>query len=251
MKKALVALVVVGLMTVTASAVVLFTGAPYTQNFNTLGSVQGPTYTWTDDVTLNGWYATHGGGASYTPFTTYKASFGNDVTHTIHSFGVDGNTDRAFGCLSYNDNTLWGVRLTNNAGAAATEFTLTYTGEQWRNQSTTNVDFAYSTTAASLDGAGFINADSLDFIPPQKGVPPPYELDGNAAANRVTYSQTIVLGGGGWAPGTDLWLRWSTGPGQGGAVGIDDLTFTAVIPEPAGLLMLALGGALLGWRRSR
>jgi hypothetical protein len=211
--------------------------------------VQGPLYAWTDDVTLNGWYAAHGSGVSYTPFTTYKASFGNDVTHTIHSFGVDGNADRAFGCLSYNDNTLWGVRLTNNSGVAVTAFTLTYTGEQWRNQSTIPVDFAYSTTATTLYGAGFIDYNALDFLPPQTGAPPPYELDGNAAANRVTYSQTVVLPGAGWAPGTDLWLRWSTGPSQGGAVGVDDITFTAVIPEPAGMLLLAVGGVLLGRRR--
>jgi len=215
----------------------------YSQDFNTLATGNGAYTTWTNDSTIPGWYAMHGG--TYTSFTQYLANDGSSVTHILQSLGVSGNSDRALGCMSYNDNTIWGLRLTNNTGSTMTEFTLSYTGEQWRDQSTVAVAFAYSTSASSLDGSGFTGVSALNFNPPWNSNL--YTMNGNLAANRRSYSQIVIMPSG-WAAGSDLWLRWSTGPNQGSGVGIDDLSFSAV-PEPATLSLLALSGLALLRRR--
>ncbi|OPZ26077.1 MAG: hypothetical protein BWZ02_02183 [Lentisphaerae bacterium ADurb.BinA184] len=230
-----------------AQAIDYVAGSPYVQDFDTLGSSQGTTLPWTNDATLAGWYAKHGGGTTYTDFTSYLVNNGSQVTHILQSQGSIGSTDRALGCMSYNDTTLWGLKLTNITAATIPEFTLTYTGEQWRDQSTQPVYFTYSVGATSLDGAGFTSVAALDFLPPENS-PPPYELDGNDPANRIAYSASVPITGG-WAPGADLWLRWGTGWGQGSGVSIDDLTFTTpappAIPEPASVCLLALAALSL------
>jgi hypothetical protein len=79
-------------------------------------------------------------------------------------------------------------------------------------------------------------------------------LDGHAAANRHVFAPVTITGLN-WAPGTDLWVRWSD-PQVAGAdhgLAIDDFSFSATgVPEPASLGLLAAAGApLLAGRRRR
>jgi hypothetical protein len=79
--------------------------------------------------------------------------------------------------------------------------------------------------------------------------------DGNAAANRMLKSITdLDLAGIGWLDGTDLWIRWKDQNNSGNDYGlaIDELEFSAEIPEPSMLALLGLAAiGLIGLRRSR
>jgi len=231
-------------------AAVTYSGGTYTQDFDTLAvGPTGNTNPWTDDVTIVGWYALDG----TTPSTTYKAQNGNDAHHYLTSAGANGSTDRALGAMSWSPQHTWGVRLTNATGGTLDSFTLTYAGEEWRDQGTGDVLFSYSTDATSLQSGTWTAESDLNFVPPHKS-PPPYALDGNDPANRVVLTKTVEIPGG-WANGTDLWLRWVMGPSNGALLAIDDLSFSATgqaqapIPEPATLVLLAGGLPLLLRRR--
>jgi len=57
-----------------------------------------------------------------------------------------------------------------------------------------------------------------------------------------------------WLPDTDLWLRWGdvNHAGNEHGLAIDNLTFEAMVPEPASYLLLGLGVAgLLVFRRRK
>ncbi|HYE75069.1 MAG TPA: hypothetical protein VEF04_17140, partial [Blastocatellia bacterium] len=93
-------------------------GSAYTQNFDTLVTT-GTANTWTDDVTLPGWFSQF----SLQPVNpiTYRADSGGSNTGAIYSWGVASVnvlTERAFGSVAsgtpgdiYNS-----VKLTNNTG---------------------------------------------------------------------------------------------------------------------------------------
>ena len=62
----------------------------YSQNFDTLSSDPTPTITktWTDNVTIGGWYTSRG---------TYNVNDGSSNSGQIYSFGTAGSGDRALG----------------------------------------------------------------------------------------------------------------------------------------------------------
>src|SRR5690606_2056301 len=83
-------------------------------------------------------------------------------------------------------------------------------------------------------------------------------VNGNDAANRLVVTDHILTIVGGWAPGTDLWLRWSmpealTPSARSGMLSIDNLSLTAhAVPEPAiYAVFTGLVGGLLVLRRRR
>jgi autotransporter-associated beta strand protein len=243
-------------------------GGSYTQNFDSLPStptntnIQTATFThgWQDDtstvagdhVSIPDWYLYHDasqaeGGTN--GHQRLRFSTGNNNTGSFYSFGVAGTnpvTDRALGNITSSTigTSYYGVRLRNTTGVALSTFTLQYAGEQWRDADTTaqTVTFSYAVTDSTPTDVGIFNATSnaggipsanitsvasLNFTSLKNTSTAGVAIDGNAAANRSVISATLL--GLSWAPGQDIWLRWTdidhTNSDHGMA--IDDLSFSA------------------------
>jgi hypothetical protein len=256
MKKLLALTLALGLAA-SANAAISITSATfsYSQNFNTLGSSDGESYSWTDDSTISGWYWQSDGDDQ-----PYIAEDGSSTTGSPYSFGDDGDSDRAMGNLGGgdNDNTAWGVVFHNNSGAAISEIQIEYTGEQWREASGTDdiLKFSYkvsSTDVTSLEhtsGAvptGWTGVSALDFTPPESGTAG--ARDGNDAAYRESFDQTLNIT---LAANDYIAFRWYDADSAGidNAVASDDFSLT-VIPEPATAGLLGLGALALTLVRRR
>ena len=282
-----IASVITAAITCESRAAIMYAtpGSTYSQNFDSLpnapenSSLGSSPVGWTDDnaapgagnFSIVGWYLFH-------PITQSEGGFsgnqrmrigaGTATTGAFMSWGSSGSSERSLGMLSSNTmsaadaKSYFGAHFTNNTGATLTEFTLAYTGEQWRdggaspNGSVAQSDtFDYSLDATSIaDGAAtFTNVTSLDFTSPIFGATSGTALNGNLAANRNTIGPVTVTGLS-WLPGTDLWVRWAdtNDSGNDHGLGIDDLSFSAdasVVPEPASLTFLGVAVAGLFLRR--
>jgi hypothetical protein len=250
---ALVAFLNVSLLVVPSSAQILVSsGSPYTQNFDSLANSGAPPAdtNWTDNSTIPGWYASK----SVLPATisAYRVSSGSLNTGSLYSFGVAGVnpvTDRALGSIGANipGNFAYGVCFLNDTALAMTNITISYTGEQWRNggnTSTQTLAFSYfisNDPITSSDAAG-VNAwaafTGLDFNTPTVGATAA-ALDGNAPENRQLFSE-VLLPNVIVFPGQEIFFRWLdiNDSGNDHALAIDDLSiaFTsvdAVITPPA------------------
>lgn len=196
------------------------TGAPYTQDFNTLAN------TGTSSVLPSGWLLSETGtGAN----ATYSAGTGSATAGDSYSFGAAASTERAFGGLqSGSVIPTIGASFVNNTGSTVTSLTITYTGEQWRLGATGRVDrmdFQYSLTATSISSGTYIDADALDFTAPvQTGATG--ALDGNAAANRTNI--TFTLTGLSIPDGAAFFIRWNdlNASGADDGLAIDDFTIS-------------------------
>ncbi len=236
-------------------------------------------------TSIPGWYlyhpiaATEGGTNQHQRFRIGPGSSG---TGAFWSFGSTNSADRALGSLNADtistasnavpapatleeQQIFMGLRLTNGTANTLTSFTLDYRAEQWRQSGNApeTWTFEYSldpTTTISSPHSQFTAASAGNFTSPNTSTTAG-AIDGNAVGNFVVVAPFTVTGIQ-WAPGTDLWLRWAdtnfpgpdstTRADQG--MGLDDLHFSAnfdVIPEPAGLSLLALGAAALLKRRPK
>jgi len=254
----------------------------YSQNFDSLPTTPenvslGNTPTgWTDDnaapaagnFSIVGWYLFHPTSQTEGGFNNHqrmRITSGNTTTGSFYSFGSSASTDRALGDIGSSTTTsagaplVFGARFTNNTGVTLDSFTLDFTAEQWRDGGTTttgsvaqSVTFGWKVGAANIQDTGFTAAAGLGFTSPTFGATAGTALDGNAAANRVAIGP-VTVSGLNWAPGTDLWIRWEdvdhTGNDHG--LAIDDLHFSADVPEPTGLGVLALSAVVLAARRRR
>ncbi|AHF92213.1 hypothetical protein OPIT5_20120 [Opitutaceae bacterium TAV5] len=258
-----------------------YTGGAYTQNFDSLPandtysnqiSGRGPHSLDTGFGTtgLTGWYGvnTEAGSANNTQFRAHDGSLSGGDGRGIVSFGSTGSTDRALGALSTsNQVNAFGLYLTNGTGSTLTEFSLSYTGEQWRVGDiglTDTLTFSYAIVPAGsstglLDDAAFTEVSALSFSTPFTGSSEINNtaVDGNSSAYQVPLSS--IVSGIVWNAGDTLILRWTAQDlsGQDHGLAIDDLSFTAgsAVPEPAtyaALLALAVlaGVALHRGRRT-
>lgn len=207
----------------------------YSQDFNSLTNG-----TWTDNVTLTGWYARTDATAS---ITAYGANTGTTTTAGLYAFGVAGTnplTDRALGYSPSNAYTgssgvgkgYIGWRLLNNTGSTIASITVTWTGEQWRrndNSSAQSLVLTYQTgtTVTNLSGGSWTLAEST-FTSPITGTGGA-ALDGNAAANRVSgISKTIQVT---IPDGEEIMLRWEdlNDSGNDHFLALDDVTVNATL----------------------
>ena len=213
---------------------VSLTGAPYSQDFNSLAT------SGTANTTLPlGWDVSEAGGGSRDN-EAYAAGTGSDNTGDTYSFGAAVSTERALGGLR--SGTLVptvGAQFTNDTGTAITSLTIAFAAEQWRlGQNTAGrladrFDFELSTTATSLTSGTWTSYDALDVVSPTLAGTVGL-LDGNATANRIVVA--TVLSGLNIEPGTTFWIRWTDAdlvPGADDGLAIDDFALTTN-PGPVG-----------------
>ncbi len=245
-----------------ADLIISTSGETLAQDFNTLAS-SGTGNSWVNDSTLGGWYALRQPDPG-TDLSAYNADAGGSTTGTLLSYGSASDGDRALGSLgsggaywgSPSSGTLggyYGVRIMNSTGMTLTQFTVTYDLEQWRNGGNANaqplvVEWAVG-PASWFDTFNAGASTDSPVVGTTAGA-----LDGNAAPNRVadvSFSPSLT-----WANGTTLWIRFrelnDTGNDHG--LAIDNFEFTAVVPEPATVGLLAgpgLGILVACMRRRR
>src|SRR2546428_8920706 len=127
-------------------------GTPITQNFDTLPASGSATFT--NDVTLPGWYSARTGTG-----TTIVANDGSSNVGNLYSYGTGTNTDRALGTVGSGGatagNFFYGIRLTNNTGSTITSLDVSYVGEQWRNSAAAaqTVAFSYFIGSPTVNGS--------------------------------------------------------------------------------------------------
>jgi len=201
----------------------------YTEDFNSLAA------TGSSSVLPAGWLLLETGNTNAN--NTYTADNGLANAGNTYSFGATSATERAFGTiLSGSVTPTIGVAFTNNSSAIITQFTITYTGEQWRIGTLNRQDslnFQYSLDATSLSAGTYIDADSLDFISPvitgAIGA-----LNGNDAANQSL--KTEIITNVSIAPGSTFYLRWLdanvSGADDGLAVDNFSITFNGTTLPP-------------------
>lgn len=171
--------------------------------------------------------------------------------------GNAGSNERALGSFASGSlATQIGARFVNDSNGTLNEFTIRYTGEQWRDgrsaQAVTNsLTFSYAINPISLTDGDYTSVSELEFVAPVGGASPQtgddMQLDGNDSAN-----QTLVGGEDGftvtglnWLPGQVLWLRWTdlNDPGNDDALGIDDFEFSAAASLVPGVTVIESGGS--------
>lgn len=231
-------------------ASLIYSGGSYSQNFDSLlASPASTNHAWADNSTLAGWYSNR---------TSYRSSTGSDNTGSLYSFGAASAVDRALGSIASGGTgtILFGLRLQNNTSSTFSEFTVTYDGEQWRNGGNTtsiinSLAFGYQIGTGLAIGTGtYTLVPSLNFTGPISTPGSAVALDGNNAANRVA-GITFTVTGINWAPGQELFLRWSdpNDAGNDHGLGIDNFSFLAnAIPEPATVAwfgLILVGGAFI------
>lgn len=196
----------------------------YTQDFSSFGTGN---VSWTDNSTLNGWYATS---------NPLNANTGTTATNACYNFGSGGNSDRAIGAISTATTHRFGLRMKNNSGTTITSFDISFVGEQWRqNANAHTLVFEYqvsSSAITSLTSGTWSPFTALDFTAPQSGTAG--ALDGNNAANRTALSGTLTVN----VPnGFEIFFRWTKSGTSSPGLAVDDLSVTAslsVNPAPCG-----------------
>jgi hypothetical protein len=220
------------------AAIVLQSGASYSQNFDSMHFAQ----TNLRHDLPNWWTFTESGVGENDVFQVDGGENTVGDTYSYRSTSTKG--DRALGVLRNAFNSsLIGVSFANAVGADLIDVTIAYTGEQWRFGSTggmDRLDFQYSVNATSLTNGTWIDFDSLDFIAPNTADP---FTNGNSDKNRRLVSGSInslSVGNGGV-----FWIRWTDFDSATAEYGlaVDDFTITAV-PEvtTTTLVFFALAG---------
>lgn len=188
----------------------------YTENFNSLANSGTPA--WTDNVSpIVGWYSTKNG-------STYTFNNGTNNANNVYSFGATSSTERALGAISTATTHRFAVRIKNNdATQNITSLSISFVGEHWRvNTTTQSLAFEYQKGATSLTAGTWTAFSTLDFANITTGAA--VALDGNLTANQTNKSGNITIT---LSPGEEIWLRWTKSGSNSHGLAIDDLAVTA------------------------
>ncbi|MEZ5404749.1 MAG: hypothetical protein R3F23_00855 [Verrucomicrobiia bacterium] len=187
----------------------------YTQNFDSLGTRD--TNPWINNKTLPGWYYVMAENREKTKTPRFiAASDGSLATPFPYHFGKLDSSDRALGSiagklLGDKIENFFGVYFINRTSKTITSITISYTGEQWRDNDThkTFLQCYYRVGGedftADTENAGWsYGYDYLGFTGPQSVKAGP--INGNDPANQVSVYYQIqnlkIL------PGESFWIRW-------------------------------------------
>jgi len=202
-----------------AGAAASFTG-DYSENFDSIG----PNGTAAPPDWVHGTYSSTqnrvppGSTINNTSLTPDDGSSG--VKGASYNYGPGGGSDCAIGsvCTTSSGDRATQVALTNDTGVTITELTLTYAGEQWRNNEGKADDKPEKIRVyISLNpGSGFVYlGGGYDFNAPineERGSDEDdgFRLDGNADANRRVISGTVDLASLGITiePGAEFYVTW-------------------------------------------
>jgi hypothetical protein len=143
MKRFLVIWFVTVLLMDFAAAQISMRDGTYHQSFDGL-AISGSANSWTDNLTLPGWYASKN--VLPNAVTNYIANAGSLTTGSLYSYGATAAANRALGVLVSGTpgNIAFGLRLTNDTDLAQSNFFISLTGEQWRNANSTAQTLAFS-----------------------------------------------------------------------------------------------------------
>jgi hypothetical protein len=220
----------------------VLTSTSYSQDFDTLAN------SGTSDSLPAGFqifeFGTNGNGS-------YAAGTGSSNAGNSYSFGAAASSERALGSVGSGSNApihLGGV-FTNGLSATITSITLAFTGEQWRDATSTNdgLFFSYLPGATNVGTGSWTTLTTLDFLPVVIGNAGAIDGNSNSAAVGATISGLAI------APGETFGFRWTdlNSGGNDHGLAIDDLRLTATVataavPEPATWAMMIAGFGLAG-----
>lgn len=215
---------------------VSITGAGnYTQDFNTLAST-GTANAWIDNTTLPNWFSQRTGTG-----TTYDASTGSGTAGNLYSYGVTAATERALGTQGSGGaaagHFAHGILFQNNSSLSITDFTVSYTLEQWRKSGVTvsqDITFWYKKSSATISALNPNSNATWTQITLLSATSPintatAAALDGNLPANKISLT-SITIPSLNLTPGEFLMLKWED-PDHAGSdhgLAIDDVTISWV-----------------------
>ena len=212
----------------------------YSQNFDSLAS-SGTPLSWSNDVTLEGWFLFRQSATGPEAITGYAFGSGSSNTGSFYSYGSTGSSDRALGGLGSGGNYFgspgpgsgavagWiALALTNSSGTTINALDLSFNGEQWRNGGNTSaqsmvLEYGFGSTFAAVTNwiapGGNFNWTS------------PVASSTAAAVNGNSVAGLVSNRGGslqnlGWLANSNLWFRWieTNDAGSDHGLAIDDLS---------------------------
>ena len=229
----------------------------YSQSFDGLGSGN---VAWSDGNTLEGWYllASASGYANDTVTPDgipdqVNASIGNNTSPTAYHFGGSGSSERALGWItgSTTSTAFTGVQFRNLTGSDRDVIVnVSMTIEQWKSADTNNQDIELQ-WKASATGGNILTSSTWTSLDTGTGpnLTNTNAIDGNLSGNQFDLSGIFTFN---WISGQHLTFRLIDPNHSGGdhAFGVDDFNITiSVVPEPASMALLGLGGLLMTSRR--
>jgi len=217
---------------VTAQISYATSGSSYTQNFDNLLTPTVPANnTAIASVLPTGWSFVEAGTNANATFRVDNGSSGSGDTFFD---GATSSNERSLGAYASGSLTSqFGASFTNNTGATLTQFTLSYTGEQWKDGGSATailnkLTFAYAVNPTSLTVGTYTNVTSLDFTALVNNTTADATTDGNASNRRTAITFTVT--GISWPAGQTLYIRWTdvNDAGNDDNLAVDDLTFSAL-----------------------
>jgi hypothetical protein len=164
----------------------------------------------------------------------FGATYGDQTTGGILSFGLPNSTNRAVGLLATSTTgfTAFGAKFVNGTDRTLTRMTLQFTGEIWRQSNLPKTLLFYYLIDPATTAAFSTNYTARDprlnvafstVLADLGGV----AVDGTSSLNQTNLG--VVNQAINWPPGAALWLVWEMVDPAGKAQGlaIDNLSFSA------------------------